>query len=278
MIAVISFLIIILLSLIVVKIGSIALESTGLSLDIAQFQAQSAFSGIGFTTEEAESVVNNPIRRKIIRVLMLMGSAGLTTAIATLVLALIDSKETKLIFDKPVNSLFLNVSVILMALLIIFFLSRTKQFDKFIRWVLEKPLHLIKKKSMLYDYDTLLGLSKGYSVVQFEVPKHHWMVNKNIGQLETEKEGLMILGVSRKVHNTEEYIGLPSKEFRIHNKDKIMAYGKDNVISNFTKRLKGHKGKIQRKAAELLHKENELLKKLTEKSLANAVHKSSRKR
>ncbi|MGM5488143.1 MAG: hypothetical protein ACQESG_04300 [Nanobdellota archaeon] len=46
----VSFLIVILFSLIVIKIGAIALEATGLSKDIAQFQAQSAFSGVGFTT------------------------------------------------------------------------------------------------------------------------------------------------------------------------------------------------------------------------------------
>ncbi len=39
---------------------------TGLSWDAASFQSYSAFFGVGFTTREAELVVNHPIRRRII--------------------------------------------------------------------------------------------------------------------------------------------------------------------------------------------------------------------
>lgn len=50
MIALVSLLIIVALPIIVVRIGAIALELTSLSSEIASFQAQSAFSGAGFTT------------------------------------------------------------------------------------------------------------------------------------------------------------------------------------------------------------------------------------
>jgi len=59
---------------------------TGLSKEVASFQAQSAFSGTGFTTNESEYVVSHPARRKIIRILIFLGSAGITSAMATLVL------------------------------------------------------------------------------------------------------------------------------------------------------------------------------------------------
>jgi len=39
---------------------------TGMEKKKARFQALSAFAGTGFTTKEAESVVNYPARRKII--------------------------------------------------------------------------------------------------------------------------------------------------------------------------------------------------------------------
>ena len=89
MIALISLLIIIALSIIVVRIGAIALELTGLSSEIASFQAQSAFSGAGFTTTESEAMVTHPVRRRIIRILILLGGAGVTTSMATLVLAFV---------------------------------------------------------------------------------------------------------------------------------------------------------------------------------------------
>ncbi|RLF59082.1 MAG: potassium transporter TrkA, partial [Thermoplasmata archaeon] len=90
MYALISLLIVIVVSIIIVKIGAVALEMTGLSRELATFQAQSAFSGVGFTTSESEHVVSHPVRRKIIRILMFVGSAGITSAMATLVLTFIN--------------------------------------------------------------------------------------------------------------------------------------------------------------------------------------------
>jgi Trk-type K+ transport system membrane component len=73
MIAVFSFLIILTLSLIVTRIAALALSITGLSSTTAQFQARSAFTGVGFTTLESEAILNHPIRRRIIMTLMLAG-------------------------------------------------------------------------------------------------------------------------------------------------------------------------------------------------------------
>ncbi|MCB1064424.1 MAG: potassium transporter TrkA, partial [Verrucomicrobiae bacterium] len=65
-------------SLVIVRVGSTALMMTGLSWDTASFQSYSAFFGVGFTTKEAELVVDHPIRRRIIRDLILAGNVGLT--------------------------------------------------------------------------------------------------------------------------------------------------------------------------------------------------------
>jgi Trk-type K+ transport system membrane component len=50
----------------IVRAASIALMMTGMNQKRARFQALSAFTGTGFTTKEAESVMNHPLRRKII--------------------------------------------------------------------------------------------------------------------------------------------------------------------------------------------------------------------
>ena len=64
--AIITFSIIILLGLLINRIATAALMSTGMSKEMARFQARSAFSTVGFTTTESESVVNHPVRRRII--------------------------------------------------------------------------------------------------------------------------------------------------------------------------------------------------------------------
>src|SRR6056297_365698 len=69
------------LSLIITRLATTALTLTGLSTEAARFQARSAFTGTGFTTSEAEKVVNHPVRRRIIMLLMIIRSAGLITII-----------------------------------------------------------------------------------------------------------------------------------------------------------------------------------------------------
>jgi hypothetical protein len=47
---------------------------------VAAFQAQSAFSGAGFTTQESETIVTHPLRRRIVRLLILLGSVGISSS------------------------------------------------------------------------------------------------------------------------------------------------------------------------------------------------------
>jgi hypothetical protein len=79
------FLMTILISFVIVRIGGFALQLTGIEPEIARFQALSAFSGTGFTTREAERVVGHRTRRRIVTILIILGNAGLVTVIATLV-------------------------------------------------------------------------------------------------------------------------------------------------------------------------------------------------
>lgn len=58
-----------------------------MSRESARFQARSALTGVGFTTSEAEDVVSHPVRRRIVGGLMMVGSAGLVTAAASLFLS-----------------------------------------------------------------------------------------------------------------------------------------------------------------------------------------------
>ena len=52
---------------------------TGLAQNVATFQCISALSGTGFTTSESGMIVNYPVRRRILIVLMLFGNLGLVS-------------------------------------------------------------------------------------------------------------------------------------------------------------------------------------------------------
>ncbi|MBW3021124.1 potassium transporter TrkA [Candidatus Woesearchaeota archaeon] len=268
MLALFSFLIIIFLSLFIVRIGSIALEATGISKDISQFEALSAFSGVGFTTKESEIVMANSLRRKIIRVLMILGSAGLTTGVATLILTFMNGSSTRNIFGFSLDSFTFNFLIIIIGSFTLFLISRTELFDQFVRFCFRGPFRAIKKKVSLYDYENLLGLSKGFGIIQFQVPRRNWMDGKTIGDLKLEKEGVNTLGVFREIHGHEEYIGLPSNDFKIHYGDRIIIYCRDEVVESLAKRPKGKEGNISRKESELQQKKINIVNKLEEQKFA----------
>ena len=73
-------------SILVARIAR-AFVLTGLSKETARFQARSTITGTGFTTDEADHIVNHPVRRRIALVLMLIGNAGLVMAVSTVVLS-----------------------------------------------------------------------------------------------------------------------------------------------------------------------------------------------
>lgn len=214
MIALFSLLVIILLSIAVVRIGSIALELTGLSPEIASFQAQSAFSGVGFTTHESETIVTHPLRRRIIRILIMLGSAGITTSMATLVLTFV---------GKSGRDVLMRVMVLLAGILTVFLLARSRQIYALMRNIVSKSLEKWTPLR-IFDYEQLLGLSEGYYVSRVVVPRDSWLVEKKLSELRLDRSGVLILAIYRKVHRKETFIGTPAGDTVIKSGDVLICY------------------------------------------------------
>ncbi len=83
MIAALTLFIVLTLSVLVIRTGAVALRLTGLPDEAARFQARSAFTGTGFTTSESEPIVTHPVRRRIVSLLMTIGSLGFVSVLAT---------------------------------------------------------------------------------------------------------------------------------------------------------------------------------------------------
>ena len=69
----------------IVRIAGVVLEHSGVPRQISRFQAVSALTGAGFTTSESELLLQTPERRKVVIALMITGSIGLGSLIATMV-------------------------------------------------------------------------------------------------------------------------------------------------------------------------------------------------
>ena len=116
------------ISYLIVRIGAIALEMTGMERSRARFQALSAFSGTGFTTKEAELVTSNRQRRKIATVLIILSNAGLVIMIATLTGSLVPQETILSKLSRsflpfsipPYLAVWVNLSVIIVVIYVIY--------------------------------------------------------------------------------------------------------------------------------------------------------------
>jgi hypothetical protein len=75
------------LSFMIVRVAAVAMRLTGLPENVARFQCISALTGAGFTTSESEMIVNYPLRRRILVVLMIVGNLGLASVAATFIVS-----------------------------------------------------------------------------------------------------------------------------------------------------------------------------------------------
>jgi len=226
MLALLSFFIAVIISLIIVRIGTVALEMTGLSRDVAAFQAQSAFFGAGFTTSESEYVVSHPMRRRIIRTLIFFGNAGITSIIVTLVLTLVGGDKN----ESTITFLFMVT-----GLLGIYLVFKSKRVEKIMRKIIKKFLQKRFPELHICDYTQLLGITRGYSISQIKVKEDNWLANKSLRELELNKEGILVLGIYRKVDKKEVYLNAPRGNTMILPGDILVCYGPESVLLNLSK-------------------------------------------
>jgi hypothetical protein len=149
------------LSIFVTRVAAVALRITGLAEQSARFQSLSAFSGTGFTTRESESIVNYPIRRRIIMVLMILGNFGMVSVFATLVMSLV-------ITEGDTDAVIKQVIWLLGGLVLLWVLILNKRADRimcaFVARILESTTFLGKR-----SFHRLLQVSDGYSVCEHSV-------------------------------------------------------------------------------------------------------------
>lgn len=214
-----ALLIIVIVSLLIVRIGTNALLLTGMSLQAARFQAASAFFGVGFTTREAEMVVGHEVRRKIILHLIIAGNIGLTSALATLIVTFVN--------DSGGDSAVLNkLGMIVLGVTVLYFLSHTG--------FVKKPLDALMKFSLeragmvhAQDYELLLNVESGFCISDFRIEKDHPFADKALYESRPNDHGIVILGIRRQ---DGEFVGAPGKNDVIYRGDTVMIYGSEESV------------------------------------------------
>lgn len=226
MIALVALFVVVITSLLVVRIGAIALTMTGLSKDLATFQAQSAFSGVGFTTGESEFVMSHPVRRTIIRILMLMGTAGVTSAIVTLVLTF---------YRGGGLDIAIRLGIIVAGLVVLWVASSSRAVNRIMTRIIQAALTRWTDLQ-IRDYAKLLEIAEGYTVSEIQVGATHWLCDKTVGELKLNREGVLVLGV-RKTDGI--YYGVVTGDLKMESGDKLTCYGGQKVLRELASRSRG---------------------------------------
>jgi hypothetical protein len=227
MAAIVSVIAVVLISMLISRFATIALSLTGMSREEARFQARAAMSGVGLTTRRPDDIVDHPVRRRIVLWLMIVGSAGIVTAIASLVLSFRGgSADARLI----------RAAVLVGALLAVWLASRTKPVDRAlsraIAWLLERRGFVAR------DYGTLLDLGGDYAIAELGVRSEDWVAQRSLRDLRLRDEGIVVVGI----HRQGDYMGAPRADTVVEPGDTLVLYGKETLIAQLDQRRRGPTG------------------------------------
>lgn len=223
--AIITLLLVFTLSLLIVRVGTIALVMTGMAREVASFQAASAFSGAGFTTTETERALATPQRRRIVKTLMRAGSVGIVTAIATLVVSF--TRASRL--GGP------RLAYLVVGIVVIVIFARSRWFNRLItpgiEWAINRTTTLEFR-----DYTHLLEFQEGYRVAELRAEDDDWLTRKPLGDLDLGDEGVLILGTNRQ---DGSYVSPPDPDYTLQPGGTLTVYGQKDRLIELSARTEG---------------------------------------
>jgi len=222
-IGIVALLSVLAISLVVTRVATIALMFTGLSAEAARFQARSAFTGTGFTTGEAETVVEHPVRRRIIMALMLVRSAGVITIFLSIILS----------FMGPEGSGKLSRLVWLAGgVLAMWFVSRSRVVDRAIKRIMIRAVRRWPEIEVM-DYTGMLHLSGDYVIRELPVEEGDWIAGRDLRTCKLREEGVVAIGIHRA---DGSYVGVPKGDTQVHPGDRLVVYGLADNLRNLDRR------------------------------------------
>jgi hypothetical protein len=229
-VSVMLFIVALVSSFVVVRIGAIAFQLTGLEWSLAKFQSLSCFSGTGFTTKESELITGNPQRRRIASVLMVFGNAGLVTMFAAAANAL-DPESTilawfssKSILPFPIPSWFIrwfNLAIIVIAIYVTYkIFSNTNLTHKMTRYLRKKIIH--RQQTGKVSFEELTVATGGYGVTRLQVNQNCPVLDKSLSEAGLRQMDINLLAIVR----GQSTIANPMANVQIKLNDELICFGK----------------------------------------------------
>ena len=215
-----GLIIVIIISFLIIKVGSIALRMTGIDKESANFQSLSAFTGTGFTTFEAEDVVNYHNRRRVIKILMLLGNVGIVSIITMLILSFSGG---------DISQTVAKLGLIGLVILAIVIFSAAHGLESFVDNFIAKRLARFTQFSM-GSFHEMLKLTHGYGVAEIVVPGDHELAGKRLFESDLRSSDIIVLAIKRRA----VLVPAPRADELIEADDKLICFGLLENISRVT--------------------------------------------
>jgi len=209
--AVVPVILMFILFFLIVQVATSVLKLTGLDEKTSRFQAISAFTGTGFTTKEAELILEDQIRRKTVSFLMILGKVGIVSVIAGLFLS----------FGKDKLGTELHKALILLAFIFILYkITALRGFSRALSKFIEKRIvarGIVKQEALA----ELFHLPKGYGIAQLTISNESKEEGLSLAEAGFIKKDILVLSIERK----NRLISFPHAEDLIKEGDKLLCYG-----------------------------------------------------
>ena len=192
-------------------LGAIAFEITGLERSKARFQSLSALSGTGFTTSEAESIVNHPRRRRIATWLIFIGNTGIIVFILILILYLRNGLITP---TMP------HIIIVLLPLLILILSMRFGIVNK-LSSIIVRSFRKKEVTSRLVLEELLLKTGE-YGIARLSVKWRENMPNFKLKDYNIPGKEISILAIER----NDNILPFPGENELLLEGDRLLCYGK----------------------------------------------------
>ena len=231
------FIIMIFVSFIVVRIGAIAFQLTGLEWSLAKFQSLSCFTGTGFTTQEAELITGDRQRRRIASILMVLGNAGFVVMIATFANTIRPQQilEKKLIdwllpFSVPSYLLpWINLLVITVAVFVIWTIFKNPRFRRRLTNFLRKRV-IRREMFTTASFEELLLATGGYGVSKIDISAGSPVLDMTLSESQLRRHDVTVLAITR----AERTMPNPRADTKILLGDQLICFGKLQNIRDRT--------------------------------------------
>jgi hypothetical protein len=118
---------------------------------------------------------------------MLMGNAGIVTAVTSLILTFADLRGS--------SAAALKIGILVAGLFALWAIASSKLLDRHLSNLISKVLSRYSKLDVK-DYANLLHLSGEYRITEMKVDPEDWLANRSLKKLKLSDEGVMVLGIT----------------------------------------------------------------------------------